>query len=800
MRFMLVAILLLELAALSLPTHAQSSDSVIDQVPFTAVQIDRGFWAPRLATNRQVTVPYDFDKCDQTGRIANFARAGGLEDGPFQGIFYNDSDVFKVIEGASYALSLKPDPRLDAYLDDLIAKIAAAQEDDGYLYCARTLNDKNKGIGPERWSNLRVSHELYNVGHMYEAAVAHHQATGKRSFLDVAIKNADLVCKVFGPNEGQRIDVPGHEEIEIGLVRLYHATGDRKYLDQAKFFIDMRGREDLREIYGEYCQDHKPIVDQSEAVGHAVRAVYLYTGIADVAALTGDVAYTQAIDRIWHDIVARKLYITGGIGARHRGEAFGDAYELPNASAYNETCAAVANAMFNQRMFLLHGDAKYIDVLERTIYNGFLSGVSLSGDRFFYPNPLASRGDERHPWFNTSCCPVNVVRFIPSIPGYIYARREQSLYVNLFIDNQAEIELAGQPVTIAQRTSYPWDSRVKITVSPAEARQFTLNVRIPGWARSQPVPSELYRYADDSSSAWTIRVNGEPVTPDLVNGYAPIDRTWKPGDVVELDLPMSVRRVQASEQVEANRELIAIERGPIVYCAEGIDQISNEVQHLIVNDAADFTPEHQPKTLGGITVLRAQADETYINEQGEQQTRSAPITLIPYYAWAHRERTPMAVWLARDVEHARPLPAPTIANRSVATASFHNKSDSTSAMNDEIEPEFSNDQRIPRLTWWNHRGTEEWVQYNFDKPHEISSVEVYWFDDTGAGQCRVPQSWSLSARVDGKWQPVDAHGEFGVEQNKYNRVEFDPVTADALRLNVKLRDKFSGGILEWKVN
>ncbi|MBM4081180.1 MAG: glycoside hydrolase family 127 protein, partial [Planctomycetes bacterium] len=407
---------------------AAGRDYPIQPVPFTAVRVRDEFWQPRMETNRAVTVWYDLKKCEETGRIDNFAKAAGLMKGEFRGIPFDDSDVYKVIEGAAYSLALQPDPKLDKYLDEIIAKIAAAQEPDGYLYTARRLFPAEKMpamSGRERWSNLASSHELYNVGHLYEAAVAHFLATGKRSLLDVALRNADFICQTFGPGADQRKDPPGHQEIEMGLVKLYRVTAERKYLDQAKFFLDQRGRPEGHKLRGAGQQDHKPVVEQDEAVGHSVRACYMYSGMADVAALTGDAAYLRAIDRLWENVVGKKLYLTGGVGARPKGEAFGDAHELPNSTAYTETCAAIANALWNHRMFLLHGHAQYLDVLERIIYNGFLAGVALSGDQFFYPNPLEADGKRRfnhggatrQPWFGCACCPVNVVRFIPSLAG-----------------------------------------------------------------------------------------------------------------------------------------------------------------------------------------------------------------------------------------------------------------------------------------------------------------------------------------------------------------------------------------------
>jgi DUF1680 family protein len=617
----------------------------ITPVPFSAVKIDDAFWSPRLETNRRVTIPYNFKKCEETGRIDNFAKAGGLMAGEHEGIFYNDSDVFKVIEGAAYTLSLQADPALDAYLDDLIAKIAAAQEEDGYLYTARTINPEHVSAGREgltRWSNLRVNHELYNVGHLYEAAVAHYQATGKRTLLDVALKNADLIDRVFGPDKKR--DVPGHQEIEIGLAKLFHVTGEAKYLNLARFFLDERGHAHGRELYSNhdhlgYMQDHKPVVDQDEAVGHAVRAAYMYSGMADVAALTGDAAYIKALDRIWENVVSKKLYLTGGIGALHRGEAFGENYELPNATAYAETCAAIANILWNQRMFLLHGEAKYVDVLERTLYNGFLSGVALSGDLFFYPNPLAADGQytfnkgaaTRSPWFDCSCCPTNVARFIPSLPGYIYGHQADQIYINLFVSGQGHVQLAGNTVSISQQTAYPWQGGVKITVEPEQPAEFTLHIRIPGWARNQPLPSDLYRYLDQSEEPVPLALNSTPVEYQVIQGFAQIRRRWRAGDVVELNLPMPVRRVVSHDQVKDNMGRVALERGPLVYCVEAVDN-GGRIDHIHVSDETEFRTEHRPNLLNSITVIQAQGQGVF--------------TAIPYYAWSHRGLGEMAVWLA----------------------------------------------------------------------------------------------------------------------------------------------------------
>ncbi|HKJ68420.1 MAG TPA: glycoside hydrolase family 127 protein [bacterium] len=616
----------------------------ITPVEFTNVDITGGFWHPRMETNRRVTIPTDFEKCEETGRIDNFARAAGLMPGEHQGKRYDDSDVFKVIEGAAYSLTLQPDPALETYLDSVITLIAGAQEEDGYLYTMRTVGPLSDAAGETRWSYLQHSHELYNVGHMYEAAVAYYRATGKRSLLDVAIKNADLIDSVFGPEKKR--DVPGHEEIEIGLIKLYRITGEKRYLDLAKFFLEERGRAHGRELYGRYCQDHAPVIEQQEAVGHAVRAGYLYSGMADAAAMTGDSAYVRALNRIWENVVSRQLYLTGGIGAQHGGEAFGDAYQLPNATAYNETCAAIANMLWNQRMFLLHGDAKYIDVLERVLYNGYLAGVSMDGDKFFYVNPLEADGEypfnhgtaTRQPWFSTACCPTNVVRFMPSLPGYIYAIQDDRLYVNLYLENTGAINMSGTPVTITQATRYPWDGSIRITVEPEAPADLELCLRIPGWARNQPVPSDLYRYAGASEMEAELRVNGEPQPLRLEKGYVRIRRTWRAGDEVELSLPMPVRRVRSHPAVEENAGHVAVERGPLVYCAESIDN-TGDVRRLTLAENAGLTTELREDLLGGITMIHG------TGVRADNRSRRLNVRLLPYYAWSHRGVSAMAVWL-----------------------------------------------------------------------------------------------------------------------------------------------------------
>ncbi|MBC8468388.1 MAG: glycoside hydrolase family 127 protein, partial [Planctomycetes bacterium] len=627
-------------------------DYPIGPVPFTDVELTDDFWAPRIETNRKVSIPYAFRKCEETGRIDNFAIAGGLMKGEHRANYpFDDTDPYKILEGASYSLDVRPDRKLDRYLDVLIVKIAAAQEDDGYLFTCRTNKAKNliNWYGDKRWSKLSGSHELYNMGHLYEAAVAHYQATGKRTLLNVAIKNADFLDTVFGP--GRNETAPGHQIIEMSLARLFRETGDEKYLRLAKFFLDTRGPDG-----NPYNQSHKKVTEQEEAVGHAVRASYMYCGMADVAALTADHSYLKAIDRIWENVVSKKLYLTGGIGAKGSGEAFSKNYDLPNETAYCETCAAIGNVMWNHRMFLFHGDGKYVDVLERTLYNGLISGVSLEGDTFFYPNPLASRGQhKRSPWFGCACCPGNMTRFVSSVPGYIYAQDEDNLYVNLFAGGTGSVRMKGNTVQIKQQTRYPWDGAVKITINPEKSANFTVRIRIPGWAQNNPVPSDLYRYASSSDEKASLKVNGDTTALNMGKGFARLNRRWKKGDVIELNLPMPVRRVLAHKNVTDNVGKVALERGPIVYCAEWPDN-DGHVLNVVLPDKAKLTSEYRKDMFNGVNVVHAKAVGLSYSDDGKTLLKKEQdFTAIPYYAWAHRGAGEMAVWLASNESAAQPV-------------------------------------------------------------------------------------------------------------------------------------------------
>ena len=621
----------------------------IDPVPFTSVKVTDHFWGQRLKTSREVTIPLAFRKSEETGRIKNFEKAAHpSEDYKVEGFSFDDTDIYKTIEGASYSLQTYPDKRLEKYIDSILAIVATAQEPDGYLYTARTMNPKHPHdwVGKERWVAVEnLSHEFYNLGHMIEGAIAHYQATGKRNFLDIAIKYADCVCRAIGNAPEQKRLVPGHQIAEMALVKLYLVTGDRKYLDQAKFFLDARGYTGRKDAYS---QAHKPVIEQDEAVGHAVRAVYMYSGMADVAAITGDSSYIKAIDRIWDNIDSKKMYITGGIGARHQGEAFGDNYELPNLSAYCETCAAIGSVYMNYRLFLLHGDAKYFDVLERTLYNGLISGVSLDGGSFFYPNPLASDGGySRKPWFGCACCPSNISRFIPSLPGYVYAVKDRQVYVNLFLSNRAELKVNDKKVVLEQETSYPWKGDIRLKVLQGN-QPFGMNVRIPGWVRGSVLPSDLYAYADHQQPAYRVMVNGQEVEGELHNGYLTIDRKWKKNDVVEIHFDMLPRLVKANEKVAADRGRVAVERGPVVYCAEWPDNDFN-VHTLLMNRRPELRVVERPELLYGLNQIVTDAQALSYDKAGKLAVKDVKLTLIPYYAWAHRGEGDMEVWLPMEV-------------------------------------------------------------------------------------------------------------------------------------------------------
>jgi DUF1680 family protein len=644
-------VLLFLIPALFLSCNENSntlSDYPIDAVNITEVKLTDNFWLPKIKVIQNATIQYAFDKCYAEGRMDNFLIAGGKMEGTTRGAMpFDDTDLYKIIEGASYSLVSAPDPELDGYLDSLIVIIKTGQEEDGYLTTWKTIDYEHPPapwVNPGgRWQDLRASHELYNSGHLFEAASAHYYATGKRNFLDIALKNADLLVKTFGPGKLQA--VPGHQIIETGLIKLYRITHKQEYLDLAKYFLDERGNAEGRELYGAYNQDHKPVTEQDEVVGHAVRAVYMYAGMTDIAAIYRDTAYLKAVNKLWDNMVTKKMYVTGGIGARHEGESFGENYELPNLTAYNETCAAIGSVYWNHRLFMLTGDVKYYDVIERTLYNAVITGISLQGTEFFYPNPLEADGIytfnqgacTRQAWFDCSCCPTNLIRFVPSIPGLVYATQYDSLYINLYMSNSASITLQNSQVEIVQETNYPKNGLISIKINPEKESRFTLKLRIPGWARNEVLPGDLYFFKGDISGQVMVQLNNDELEPEIKNGYIKITRKWKKGDAIEISLPMSIRRVFANEKVVEDKGKVAIEYGPLVYCAEEIDN-NEEILEVRLSDDADFI----------IAEIEGIPDNTLVI-QGNASLGSEeyPLTLIPYYAWSNRGVGKMQVWFPR---------------------------------------------------------------------------------------------------------------------------------------------------------
>jgi DUF1680 family protein len=783
---------------------AETPAKPLSPVPFTDVKLTDGFWARLVNLDREKTLPHNLKMCEETGRITNFDKAAGKLEGRFEGIFFNDSDIYKTIEGAANVLALRRDSELEKTVDGVIDRIAAAQQPDGYLYTFYTVNKQLD----RRFAAERDMHETYCAGHLIEAAVAYYQATGKRKLLGVAIRVADLLDSTFGV--GKKRDVPGHEEVELALIKLWQVTKEPRYLRLARFFVDERGHANGRELNGEYSQDHIPVKDQREIVGHAVRAMYLYCAVADLASVTGDPAYRETVDAIWRDVTGRKMYVTGGIGPSGANEGFTVPYDLPNQSAYCETCASVGMVVWNQRMALLHHDAKYADVVERVLYNGFLSGLSRDGKRFFYVNPLASFGQHhRESWFGCACCPPNVVRLLPTIGGYVYARDGTDVFVNQYVASRMKLARAGNrksevgnragaaapQLVLTQKTNYPWDGDVKLTVEPTAPRAFALHLRIPGWCQGPQSGDDLYRFEGrPAGGAAKLSVNGKPAKIVIRNGYAVLRRRWKKGDTVELSLAMPALRVKANPKVRADRGRVALQRGPIVYCLEATDN-GGQVASLAIPPDAKLSAAREKNVLGGVTVVQGGA----LARTGEEKApRKVRFTAVPYYAWDNREPGQMAVWIPEDPSLAQPRPNPTIASESKPTASFYGHG-TISALNDQVLPSRSGDQEAPHFTWWPHLGTTEWVQYTLKEPTAVSGVEVYWFDDTWVGACRIPKSWRVLYLDGGEWKPVEEPTEYERKMNAFNRVSFKKVTTAGLRVEVQCRPNWSGGILEWRV-
>ncbi|MBN1188078.1 MAG: glycoside hydrolase family 127 protein [Bacteroidales bacterium] len=780
-------------------TPKSAEKETIEGVPFTSVKATDNFWAPKIKINHEVTIPIAIEQSTITGRIKNFEIAGGLTEGDFCSEYpFDDSDIYKIIEAASYSMQTYPDAALDARIDSLIYKIGKAQEEDGYIYTIRTImgDNSHSWIGDSRWSKVNeLSHELYNLGHMFEGAVAHFQSTGKRNFLDIAIKAADMLVDAFG--WGKIENFPGHQEVELGLIKLYHVTNDQRYLDLAKFFLDVRGTVPGGD---EYNQSHEKVVEQTKAVGHAVRATYMYSAMADIAALYNDESYSKALHAIWEDIVYTKIYVTGGIGASGGNEGFSEDYNLPNMSAYCETCASIGMMIWNYRMFLAEGNSKYFDIFERTLYNAFLSGVNLKGDRFFYPNVLESMGQhDRGKWFGCACCPPNLARMLPSLPGYVYATSGNNLYVNLYMNSEATIQITGTNVAVIQTTQYPWKGQISISINPEVNKKFGIKVRIPGWAMNSAIPGDLYTFINEPENEVNVKVNGKKQKLKLDNGYLTITRTWKPGDKIDMDLPMNPRYISADERVKANNNKVSVERGPIMYCAEWPDNKNGNVLSLLFDKEPQTTVEYKDDLLNGVPVIKTSASEVSRNiDDTYKIADSVEVTLIPYFSWNNRGPGEMMVWLPTDTSSVYPQPAPTIANRSSVSASRMLPSLKI-ALTDQYEPDNSNDHNRPYYHWWPENNSWQWVQYEFEDTETISSSRVYWFDDGPFGGCRIPVDWKLEYLDNGKWKPVKPEGEYTITKDGWDEVQFKPVTTKSIKMKVKLSEEFSSGIHEWEV-
>ena len=529
---------------------------------------------------------------------------------------------------------------MESVLDSLIGIIKIGQEADGYLTTWRTINPAEPPAPwvevkeGKRWEALFMSHELYNAGHLYEAATVHYKATGKRNFLDIAVKNADLMVKTFGDGEHKISAVPGHQIIETGLIKLYQITGKAAYIDLAKYFLDNRGNPDNHKLFGPYSQDHIPVVDQDEVVGHSVRAMYMYAAMTDIAAIQNDSLYASAVNKLWNNMVSKKMYITGGIGAKHEGEQFGSNFELPNLTAYNETCAAIGNVYWNHRLHNLNGDVKYFDVIERTLYNGLISGLSLDGTNFFYPNALESDGIyksnrgscTRQAWFDCSCCPTNIIRFVPSIPGLIYSKGNNTVYVNLYASSHADIDLNGKSIEVTQETSYPWNGTVNMRI--VSDSKITMKFRVPAWSRNEVLPSDLYKYANSNKLQPTLTINNEIVEPSIKDGYFEVTRNWNEGDTIEISFPMEVRTVKANEKVKENRGKLSLEYGPIVYAVEEVD--NPKFDKISISTLDEFTVQKE-NILEGVN--------TITNDK---------LKAIPYYSWSNRGVGKMKVWINNE--------------------------------------------------------------------------------------------------------------------------------------------------------
>jgi len=782
-------------ALVSTPLGAQDLGRTLWPVPFTKVHLADGFLARRIQANRAGTIPSALEKCESTGRIKNFAIAGGLEPGTRTGQVFDDSDVYKVIEGIAYSLADAPDAALQARTEAIIDKIAAAQQKDGYIDTYFTL------VAPDRrWKDVRNGHELYCAGHLIEAAIAYERATGEKKLLEVAKRMAECIDREFGWKKHE--EPTGHPELEIALVKLYRRTNEERWLDLARFFIDVRGNHPKSASFGAYAQDEKPVREQTEAAGHAVRAMYLYTGMADVALAASDKSLRAPLEKIWHDVVDRKMYVTGGVGASADNEGFTQPFDLPNDSAYCETCAAIGMALWNQRMFLLTGETKYADVLEREIYNNIPSGVSADGTKFFYDNPLASDGDRhRKAWFDCSCCPSNLARFWPAMSERVYATGGLDVYIALYAAGSADIDVGGHPLRISQETDFPWSDTCNIHFDSDAEIPITLHLRVPGWCKQFRASWAPSRRADQlTDPEWiTSQSKTDGVEKD---GWWTVTRAWRKGELIAVHLPMPIERVHADARVEADRGRVALMRGPLVYCAEGTDN-DGHARSLALAPDHRVRAEAKSSELGGLVRLRASTVAARRFKDGERGETPAELRAIPYALWDNRAAGDMVVWFPESAALAEIPGEERVVEQNGArlSASYCAKRDTLLALNDKLVPKSSSDDTLPRATFWDHLGTKEWLAMDFQKPRTVHSVRVYWYDDGARGRCRVPRTWSLSHREGSEWKPVmlKASSKYANAIDAWNAVEFEPVEADALRIDVELQPNFSAGVLEWEI-
>lgn len=821
------AVLALALAACSTGKEEKDAGSLSDgyalaPIPFNQVNLEDNFWLPRLKTQAETLVPFALDKTrpavENLEKAAKFLK-GDTTDLPFPHR-YISSDLYKVMEGAALLLMENPDTALEKRMDEIIDIIAEAQKEDGYLYVAHITGVSKDhdhwgggGMGDKPYSFVVHSHELYNMGHMYEAAIAYYRATGKDKWLKVAEKNAQHINKVFfegdpNYNNGKPVNqAPGHEELELALVKLYRVTGKELYLEMARKFLDIRGRTYVPEGEGvmapTYAQQHRPVAEQEEAVGHAVRAAYLYSGMADVGAAAGTDEYNAALDKIWHNIVDTKMHITGGLGAVHGIEGFGPEYVLPNKEAYNETCAAVGNVFFNYRMFLLHKDARYMDVAEVALLNNALAGVNLEGNKFFYVNPLEADGvmpfnhgrPGRSPWFGTACCPSNIARLIPQVSGMMYAYTEEDIYVAFYAGSSTEIPLPGGTVGLSQSTGYPFDEYIQLTLNPEKAQTFSLKLRIPTWAGEQFVPGELYDYVQPASKQWSVKVNGAAQDVPLENGFASIRREWKPGDVVELHLPMPARFNRSLEAVEANRNRVAVTRGPLVYCAEEVDNAGKVQQFFLESFPGQQDIRTEAIDTGILqNVVRIELPARAKDERG---VRAETLKLIPYYAWNNRGDASMIVWLPTRPEMVYSRVGDELRGGRFAgvKASSTSEYGSLEAIVDGRRPEGSEDRTLP--SWISAEGGEQWVEIRLDGQKPIKSIGVYWFG--ASRKVGLPAQWSLEVKKNGRWEPfsLNESDAYRLDKDQYNVVRpSTPFSCDAVRINIAARPEMLVGILD----